>query len=152
MFTVARGLFNLLLLKTMRSKSLDWLYRQFNRPWDYGYRDRVSLTQAVILLNELVKADPETMQALLEARVPCGASLARHPSIQLLMKDGRPRVGLLGVLNSLFGKGADGQAQIIAESDGTNGRLCHFWTREDWNFQMDLAKALREMEEKSAEK
>ncbi len=152
MFKIARGLFNLLLLKSMRSRSLDWLYRQFNRPWDYGYRDKVSLGQAVILLNELVKAGPETMKALLEARVPCAENLARHPSVQVLMKDGRPMVGLLGVLNGLFGKGADGQAQIIAESDGTNCQLCHFWTREDWKFQIDLAKALREMEEKSPEK
>jgi len=143
MFTVARGLFNLLLLKTMRSRSFDWIYRWLNRPWDYGLREKVTLGQTVIFLNQLLKADPEAIQKLLVSRVPCGDRLANHPAVQVLSTASGPMIGLLGILNGLFGKDRAGLGQIIAECDREDGKLKGFWTREEWQFQMDLLENIR---------
>jgi hypothetical protein len=144
MFTVARGLFNFLLLKTMRSKAFDWVYQHLNKPWNHGPREKVSLNQAVAFLNELLKVAPEAIQALLESRVPCGEKLAHHPSVQVITKDGQAVVGLLGILNGLFGKDKNGIPQIIAEYDKAEGKLMQFWAKEDWEFQIRLWDAILE--------
>ena len=122
MFTVARSLFYLLLLKTMRSKTFDWFYQHLNKPWSYGLRRKVSVDQTVIFLNELLKIDPETIQSLVESRVPCGNKLAHHPSVQVMIKDDQAMVGLLGILNGLFGREKQGIGQIVAEVDADGNK------------------------------
>lgn len=76
----------------------------------------------VNLLNEAVKLDPQAMYALVEARVPCNEALADHPTIQVSAYDeqtGKPtpgqfRVGILGLLNGLFGTDSVGWGFITA--------------------------------------
>jgi hypothetical protein len=56
------------------------------------------------LLNEASKLDPAAIRALIKNRVPCSGGLADHPTIQVdTTEDGEPRVGMLGVINGLFG-------------------------------------------------
>lgn len=63
---------------------------------------RQSLTPSRVceLLNEALRLDPDAIDALFRHRVPCNESLAAHPSIQVTTE---PTVGLLGLLNGLFG-------------------------------------------------
>ena len=60
-------------------------------------------TTAVAILNELVTCDPVAMHALVEQRVPCNQALENHPTAQVGEHEGQVRIGLLGVLNALFG-------------------------------------------------
>jgi len=79
----------------------------------------------VALLNEAVKLDPVAMHALVEARVPCNKALADHPTIQVSAYDeltGEPtpnwfKVGILGILNGLFGTDSAGWGYITANFD-----------------------------------
>ncbi len=74
-------------------------------------------------LDELIKIDPKAMQALVEARVPCGDALSDHPTVQCgIRKDGEgAEVGLIGILNGLCGALEDGYGavSVIVEQDGT---------------------------------
>lgn len=70
----------------------------------------VTVLDALALLNEAVDLDHEAMRALCEGRVPCNEDLARHPTIQVSSCQSAKstaksayRVGLIGILNGLFG-------------------------------------------------
>jgi len=148
MFTVARGLFNFLLLKTISSKSFDWLFSQFHKPWDYQKRRKVTLNQTVIYLNQLLEADPQAISGVIEARVACNDKLANHPSVVIFKQDSANLVGMLGILNGLFGKGKDGMPQIVAGFDLEGAKLVRFFTKDDWDFQMKLVENIKEASEK----
>lgn len=65
---------------------------------------RLRVERALDYLNSLVEADPDAITALCETRVSCTEELADHPVCQIAStEDGRPSVGMLGVLNGLFG-------------------------------------------------
>lgn len=76
----------------------------------------------VRLLNEAVKVDRQAVQDLIECRVPCNKGLADHPTIQVSAFDeqtgeptpGEYKVGLLGILNGLFGTDCEGWGFITA--------------------------------------
>ena len=74
-------------------------------------QDPLSIDQAIQILNRFVKADPEAMRLLLETRVNCNETLAGDPTCQVAGWDGITKVGLLGVLNGLFGTIPEGARQ-----------------------------------------
>lgn len=76
--------------------------------------DPCSLDQAISILNELVAADPIAMRNLIENRVPCNEGLAEHPTAQVGFHDNEYRIGLLGVLNGIFGIHEDGNGALCA--------------------------------------
>jgi len=81
--------------------------------------DPLSVAQAIAVLNEMVRDDPLAARDLVETRVPCNATLARHGSIQVQgvkQPDGslKTSVGLLGVLNGIFGADDKGWGPIAA--------------------------------------
>jgi len=63
----------------------------------------LSLDKAIETLNRFVRADPEAMRLLIETRVPCNETLANDPTCQVSGWDGTVKVGLLGILNGLYG-------------------------------------------------
>jgi len=64
----------------------------------------VTLAEVIAYLNELVAADPEAIGELVESRTPCNRTLAEHPIVQVLRHlDGSCSIGILGILNGLFG-------------------------------------------------
>lgn len=96
---------------------------------------RMSVTprDVVALLNEINAFDPVLARGLVENRVPCNAAIADHPSIQVNEQaDGSTAVGVLGVLNGLFGTTSRRFGIIAAEMDESTGQvLCFKLTEND---------------------
>jgi hypothetical protein len=86
---------------------------------------RSDIDLAILLLNELVVGDPEAAHQLVEFRVPCSDALANHPTIQVAGTGEKPLVGMLGVINGIFGTHMDGRGHIGAVYDD-RGKLTHF--------------------------
>ena len=88
--------------------------------------DRVD--HAIAVLNELVALDREVIETLIETRVPCASSLIYHPTAQVVggdaLEDG-PHLGMLGVLNAIFGADDRGYGYIAADFDD-DGNLVRF--------------------------
>lgn len=82
----------------------------------------VTVSGALAMLNEMLRLDSEATEVLVRSRVPCNAELAGHPSIQVDVVSNEARVGLLGVINGLFGADARGMGPIAAVYD-SDGRL-----------------------------
>ena len=79
----------------------------------------VTVAEVVALLNELVKLDPAAMNALVESRVHCNDAFADHPTVQVSSRKGGNgedgfEVGLLGILNGIFGTDPKGWGPIAA--------------------------------------
>ena len=67
-------------------------------------KQAVTLDQALDLLNQATALDPKAMWDLVGSRVPCNGAMADHPTVQCGQGEGGPyTVGLLGILNGLFG-------------------------------------------------
>lgn len=83
--------------------------------------ERVSPQDAVTILNELLECDAVAVSALVNHRIPCNQVLANHSTVQVSRDDQGYRVGLLGIINGLFGIDDRGWGAIAAkvESDGT---------------------------------
>jgi len=71
------------------------------------------------LLNEMLKLDYKCTEKLIEHRVPCNEKIADHATIQVqqFKTDKFPKVGLMGVINGLFGIRKDGMGAICYEID-----------------------------------
>lgn len=65
--------------------------------------DPLSIDKAIEILNSVVKADAKAFAKLIEYRVPCNRELAEHPTVQVSGESDKPTVGILGILNGLFG-------------------------------------------------
>jgi len=95
----------------------------------------ISVDHAVEVLNEALKADAEVISRLVNQRLPCNDVLANHPTIQVaphVVKEGdfayaNYEVGLLGIINGLFGVDDKGWGFIAARFK--DGRLDGFEKR-----------------------
>ena len=74
--------------------------------WDISIEDVVSY------LNELIQDDRPAMAALISNRVPCNELLADHPTCQVGKQHGGFHVGMLGVINGMFGTMPDSWGPI----------------------------------------
>jgi len=80
----------------------------------------VTVEKAIEVLNRAVKSDPDAMDKLFNHRVPCNEILAEDPTIQVrghrtkgwsiddtkgivIKEESNYKVGLLGILNGIFG-------------------------------------------------
>jgi len=87
----------------------------------------VKAKDAVAFLNEAFEADPKAIAALVDARVPCNERMASHETIQVQENEDKScSVGLLGILNGLFGINHDGRGHIEAFYDGVYPALAGF--------------------------
>lgn len=80
--------------------------------WLMGKGKPVTPQDAVDLLNGLLERDPQAVNSLVNARVKCNEELAKHPTVQVGIIRGTYIVGLIGVLNGLFGIRDDGFGEI----------------------------------------
>lgn len=77
-------------------------------------------------LNNMLELDPECTKALVTNRVKCNKAIADHPSIQVQQSSVLypNKVGLIGILNGMFGIRADGTGPICFEFD--KGKIIGF--------------------------
>lgn len=91
--------------------------------WLKGISRSITIEHAVEVLNEALNLDQEAVQNLVMSRHPCNAALAAHPTIQV---SDAPAVGMLGLMNGLFGINRYGCGGIIVEIDDDTGRVIRF--------------------------
>ena len=71
------------------------------------------LQHAVDLLHRMTMRDPQSVKRLVETRVPVDALLTCEPALKLRYEGGEFRMGLLEVLNALFGGEPKGDGPIV---------------------------------------
>ena len=76
-------------------------------------RTQVTLDETIDYLNGLIETDRVAIAALIANRVPCNQQLADHPTVQVFRQHGGYLVGLLGILNGLFGVFEDMYSPIV---------------------------------------
>jgi hypothetical protein len=82
-------------------------------------KNHITIDETVIFLNELIEIDKSAIAALIANRVPCNKKLADHPTVQVSAQNDGFHVGLLGILNGLFGTLENGHGPItFVFSDG----------------------------------
>ncbi len=82
-------------------------------------KESVSVDEVIKLLNEALQLDQIAMSRLCANRVKCNEYFAKHKTIQVgIVAKSKPieyEVGLLGILNGLFGiRDDDGWGAIVA--------------------------------------
>lgn len=93
----------------------------------------VTVDDAVAYLNELIELDRPAMAALIANRVPCNRALANHPTVQVGQRHGGFSVGMLGVLNGLFGVDEDDWDFITFVFEGGNlQKVVKHKSQEEW--------------------
>ncbi len=97
-----------------------------------GIRESITLDETIEFLNELIGIDRPAVAALLLNRVPCNERLARHPTVQVMRRNGF-QVGMLGILNGLFGADESGRGTITIMLDDA-GEIAEIQRRppDDW--------------------
>lgn len=76
----------------------------------------VTVQDVIALLNEAAKLDLAAIRALVDHQVPCNCGLADHPTIQVgCTEDGDPRLGVIGIINGLFGVDENAHGPVIAD-------------------------------------
>lgn len=88
-------------------------------------KEKITIQETVEFLNEILKIDPVAVTALFSLRTVCNKKLADHETVQVanLSKD-YCQVGMIGVLNGLFGIDEHGWGHIAADCD--NGMITGF--------------------------
>lgn len=89
------------------------------------YEMPITICDAINALNDMVKTDRATIKNLLSIRIECNEALADHPTVQVMADNHKYRVGLLGIINGIFGANDEGIGFIAAEYDD-EGKLMGF--------------------------
>lgn len=82
----------------------------------------ITIEHAVAVLNEALELDPDAVSELVGHRVSCNERLAEHPTIQVWVD----KVGILGILNGLFGADSQGFGAIAADIEDETGKVTGF--------------------------
>ena len=93
----------------------------------------LGVDDAIDRLNKMLEADPVAISALVETRVPCNQEMADHPTVQVTDEglQGGYKLGILGVLNGLFGVDQDGWGPIAAQYEQDDLSTVIGFTRSD---------------------
>lgn len=102
-------------------------------------RNEVTVDQVVELLNAALLLDRTAITNLVQTRVDCNKKLSGHQTIQVGLAPGVDpddknllyEVGILGLLNGLFGIDERQWGAIAAEMDKA-GHVMQFVVREPW--------------------
>lgn len=88
-------------------------------------KEKISLKETVNFLNELLKIDSIAITALFSMRISCNEALADHETVQVLVSGGTYfQVGIVGILNGLFGIDENGWGHISVDYD--DGKITGF--------------------------
>lgn len=88
--------------------------------------ESITVDDVVDLINELISIDPDAMLKLFNTRIHCNDKLADHPTIQVRGYELKgddiklPNMGILGILNGLFGVDEEGRGpfELTVDLDG----------------------------------
>lgn len=83
-------------------------------------KEQITLDEAIAYLDELVTLDTPAMGALIANRVPCNEALADHPAVQASEQHGGFHIGLIDIINGMFGV-HDGWGPITFTFDDGEG-------------------------------
>lgn len=73
------------------------------------------------IINELIHLDLKCANKLFSTRVSCNRDIAKHEAIQVNLDDNlNPTVGIIGLLNGMFGAKKDGSGIIVLAVDTDN--------------------------------
>ena len=88
-------------------------------------KESVTIDDVIVYLNELVELDKPAMAALIANRVPCNQQMADHPTAQVHAQHGGFFIGLVGIINGMFGVNADGWGPItwVFEEDESSEQM-----------------------------
>ena len=95
---------------------------------------KAQLEHTILVLNQINELDCTVLPDLIGYRTSCNQALAEHPTVQVgLWHENQPfgeangyEVGLLGILNGLFGVKEDGYGYIAARFSDDLERIEHF--------------------------
>lgn len=91
-------------------------------------KENINLDKTVKFLNLLLTYDREGISKLFETRIECNKKLGDHPTVQVYFnkKQNNDYIGILGLLNGLFGiSDNDGFGAIAMDLDD-NGIITKF--------------------------
>lgn len=83
-------------------------------------KEQVTIDEVIELFNELIEIDNPAFGALVANRVPCNEELANHPTVQVGVQNGGYRVGLIGIVNGMFGVDENGYGPIALNFEDSN--------------------------------
>lgn len=100
-------------------------------------RDEISAQYIVDFLNELLRIDKFAITDLVSERISVNKELANHPTVQVqeLVK-GVQEIGLLGIINGMFGMEGD-LCAIEAVMDEKTEVIREFRLTEPWRGWID---------------
>jgi hypothetical protein len=88
-------------------------------------KETVSIDEAIALLNEILQLDPEVANIMVKHHFICNEMIANHATIQVQATEMNPFqrvgnktegwVGILGVINGMFGVHENGMGPICYE-------------------------------------
>jgi hypothetical protein len=89
-------------------------------------KSSITIEEAVDFLNELRVTDAAAIQSLFSMRTSCNEKMADHPTVQVgtIGTSTYYIVGLIGIINGLFGVDDDGIGRITV--DYTDGQIDRF--------------------------
>lgn len=95
-------------------------------------KDKISIKETVDYLNDLLKIDPDAINALFSIRVGCNKSFADHPTLQVAGLSADYFIfGIIGLLNGLFGADKHGWGHISVDCKGAKITNFRVLTNED---------------------
>ena len=81
------------------------------------------ITKAIEVLNDALERDPSAITELVNMRAGCNESLAGHPTIQVQKFGDSHRIGILGLINGVFGGGPSGDIGAKGSLDAGTGKF-----------------------------
>lgn len=66
-------------------------------------RKQIKPKEVIVYLNNLLKIDRLAIEILFNIRVLCNGRLAKHPTVQVGKFSSRYAVGIVGIINGMFG-------------------------------------------------
>ena len=88
-------------------------------------KKNVTIQETVDFLNELLKVDSQAINTLFSTRMACNKDMADHDTVQVaVFPPDYFQVGMIGILNGLFGKDEFGWGHICA--DYNDGKIVNF--------------------------
>ena len=89
-------------------------------------KEAVTIQDAIDLLNDLLKLDYDCISRLITTRLYCNDQIVNHPTVTVYSEaSGSASLGLMGMINGLFGTNENGAGPICFEI-GEDGKISNF--------------------------